>query len=101
MRSILSNILASASLAIAGGVYMGYSTVAGASANYGASQSYTDDVGTEGETAAFDCVGCTDDELGFEWAAARQIPSEVGCNEGSWAFRRGCMDFTESRNQPG
>ncbi len=39
------------------------------------------------------CDGCSEHDLGYRWAMARQVASSTDCPNDSWDFRRGCVDY--------
>lgn len=44
--------------------------------------------------AAAGCDGCSERDLGYRWAAMKEVRFPEQCPHDSWGLRRGCLDYT-------
>ncbi len=46
---------------------------------------------SEGSLVTEDCDGCSDFDLGYRFAAARDVRESAECMEFTWSYQRGCL----------
>lgn len=114
MRSLVAKLALTVMVGVAAGVSGGQATVSGLVqpsrvATIGRAlalpdQSMPDEQGI-GQTVAYAatdhaiddarilnlCDGCSDDELGYRFAAARRLRESAECMDFSWSYQRGCL----------